>query len=84
MKKDVTNYVACCLTCQRIKMEHERREGLLQPLPILVRKWDHITIDFVVGMPRLRKLHDAIWVIIDQLTKLAHFLAMKPPSMQSS
>ena len=82
MKKDVANYVAYCLTCQRVKTEHQRSGGLLQPLPILVYKWDHITMDFIVGTPRSQKLHDGIRVIVDRLTKSAHFL--KPPSMQSS
>jgi len=77
MKKDIADYVARCLTCQRVKTEHQKPGGLLQPLPIPVWKWDHITMDFVVGKPRTQKHHDAIWVIIDQLTKSAHFLAMK-------
>ena len=51
MKKDIANYVACCLTCQRVKTKHQRPRDLLQPLPILEWKWDDITMDFVVGMP---------------------------------
>ena len=51
MKKDVVNYVARCLTCQRVKREHQRPGALLQPLPIPIWKWDHITMDFIVGMP---------------------------------
>ena len=49
----------------------------MQPLPIPIWKWEHITMDFVVGMPLTKKHHDAIGVIVDQLTKSAHFLAMK-------
>jgi len=52
-------------------------ERLLQPLPIPVWKWDHITMDFIVGLPRTQRKHDAIWVVVDQLTKSAHFLAIK-------
>ena len=48
--------------------------GKIQPLPIPVWKWDKITMDFVTGLPRTRRQHDAIWVIVDRLTKSAHFL----------
>jgi len=51
MKRDVAEYVARCLTCQRVKAEHQKSGGLLQPLPIPVWKWEHITMDFMVGMP---------------------------------
>jgi len=77
MKKDIRDYVACCLTHQKVKTEHQHLRGLLQPLPIPVWKSDHITMDFIVGMLRTNKHHDAIWVIVDRLTKLAHFLAVK-------
>jgi len=76
-KKDIADYVARCLTCQQVKIEHQKPGGLLQPLPIPIWKWEHITMDFVVGMPRTQKHHDAIWVIVDQLIKSAHFLATK-------
>ena len=49
----------------------------MQPLPIPVWKWDHINTDFVVRMPRTQKHHDAIWVVVDRLTKSTHFLAMR-------
>ena len=65
MKRDIAEYVARCLTFQKLKVEHQKSGGLLQPLPILVWKWDHITMDFVVGMPRTQRHHDAIWVIVD-------------------
>jgi len=55
MKRDITDYVARCLTCQKVKAEHQKPGGLLQPLPIPVWKWDHITMDFVVGMPRTQR-----------------------------
>ena len=74
MKKDVVEYVAQCLTCQQIKAEHQRPAGKLQPLDIPEWKWEHITMDFVVGLPRTREGHDSIWVIVDRLTKSAHFL----------
>jgi len=77
MKRDIAEYVTRCLTCQRVKTEHQKPGGLVQPLPIPVWKWEHITMDFVTGMPRTWKLHDAIWVIVDRLTKSAHFLPLK-------
>jgi len=65
IKKDIADYVACCLTYQRVKTEHQRPRGLIQPLPIPVWKWEHITMDFIVGVLRTNKHHDAIWVIVD-------------------
>ena len=50
MKKDIADYVAQCPTCPRVKIEHQKPGGLLQPLPIPIWKWDHITIDFVNGV----------------------------------
>jgi len=77
MKKDIADFVARCLKCQRVKTEHQKRGGLLQPLPIPVWKWDHITMDFIVGLPRTPRKHDAIWVVVDRLTKSAHYLVVK-------
>ena len=77
MKREIAQYVAQCLVCQKVKMEHQRPAGLLQPLPIPERKWEDITMDFVTGMPRTPTGKDAIWVIVDRLTRSAHFLAIK-------
>ena len=77
IKKDVAQYVASCLTCQQVKFEHQRPTGLLQELPLPEWKWERITMDFVVGLPKTQKGHDSIWVIVDRLTKSAHFLAVK-------
>ena len=77
MKKDVAEFVYRCLICQQIKAEHQRPVGLLQSLPIPQWKWKKITMDFVVGLPRCHSGYDAIWVIVDRLTKSAHFLPMK-------
>ena len=75
MKREVAEYVSKCLTCQQVKAEHQRPSGLLQPLPIPQWKWEHIIMDFVVGLPRSQQNHDSIWVIVDRLTKSAHFIA---------
>ena len=77
LKKDVADYVSKCLTCQKIKIERQRPSGLLQPLEIPVWKWEHISMDFVTGLPKTFRRHNAIWVIIDQLTKSAHFLPIQ-------
>ncbi|KAL8113741.1 hypothetical protein AgCh_020872 [Apium graveolens] len=74
MKREVAEWVSKCLTCQRVKAEHQRPSGLLRPLEISEWKWEHIAMDFVTGLPRTKTNHDAIWVIIDRLTKSAHFL----------
>ncbi|KAI0503771.1 hypothetical protein KFK09_014714 [Dendrobium nobile] len=60
-----------------IKAEHQKPSGQLQPLPIPEWKWEDIAMDFVVGLPRSRQSRDAIWVIIDRLTKSAHFLPIR-------
>ena len=63
--------------CQQVKAEHQRPMGLLQPLEVAEWKWEHITIDFVTHLPRTSRGHDAVWVIVDRLTKSAHFLAVQ-------
>ncbi|XP_056843094.1 uncharacterized protein LOC130495672, partial [Raphanus sativus] len=77
MKADVAEWVAKCPTCQLVKAEHQVPSGLLQNLPIPEWKWDHITMDFVTGFPTTRSKKDAVWVIVDRLTKSAHFLPIK-------
>ncbi|GAU22845.1 hypothetical protein TSUD_282120 [Trifolium subterraneum] len=66
-----------CIVCQQVKIEHQKPAGPLQPLEILEWKWEHITMDFVSGLPRNQKGEDSIWVIVDRLTKSAHFIAVK-------
>ncbi|RVW58539.1 Transposon Ty3-I Gag-Pol polyprotein [Vitis vinifera] len=77
MKRDIAQFVAQCLVCQQVKAEHQRPVGFLQPLSIPEWKWEHITMDFVTGLPRTLGGNNAIWVIVDRLTKSAHFLPMK-------
>nr|GEZ06464.1 transposon Ty3-G Gag-Pol polyprotein [Tanacetum cinerariifolium] len=66
-----------CLTCAKVKTEHQKPSGLLQQPKIPVWKWERITMDFIVGLPRTPSGYDLIWVIVDRLTKSAHFLLMK-------
>ena len=77
MRKDISEYVYKCLTCQLVKAEHQVPSGLLNPLPIPQWKWDNITMDFVSGFPLTQRKHNAVWVIVDKLTKSAHFLPVR-------
>ncbi|GJU83633.1 putative reverse transcriptase domain-containing protein [Tanacetum coccineum] len=77
MKADIATYVSKCLTCAKVKAEHQKPSGLLQQPEIPEWKWEKITMDFVSGLPRTPSGYDTIWVIIDRLTKSAHFLPMK-------
>ncbi|GJZ44862.1 putative reverse transcriptase domain-containing protein [Tanacetum coccineum] len=77
MKADIATYVSKCLTCAKVKVEHQRPSGLLQQPEIPEWKWERITMDFVTGLPRTSSGYDSIWVIVDRLTKSAHFLPMK-------
>ena len=77
MKKHVADFVRRCLACQQVKVEHQRSIGLLQPLEVTEWKWEHITMDFVTHLPWTYCKHDAMWVIVDRLTKSAHFLAVR-------
>ncbi|GJT28225.1 putative reverse transcriptase domain-containing protein [Tanacetum coccineum] len=76
MKKDIAEYVSKCLTCLKVKAEHQRPSGLLQQPEIPIWKWEGIAMDFVTKLPRTSSGHDTIWVIVDQLTKSAYFLPM--------
>ncbi|WVZ97425.1 hypothetical protein U9M48_042965 [Paspalum notatum var. saurae] len=74
MKRAVAEYVAVCDTCQRVKAEDQRPAGLFQPLKIPEWKWEEISMDFIVGLPRTQKGYNSIWVVVDRLTKVAHFI----------
>ncbi|GKC60758.1 putative reverse transcriptase domain-containing protein, partial [Tanacetum coccineum] len=77
MKKDIDVYVSKCLTCLKVKAEHQRPSGLLRQHEIPEWKWEGIAMDFVTKLGRISSGHDIIWVIIDRLTKSAHFLPMR-------
>jgi hypothetical protein len=77
MKTEIAEFVARCIVCQQVKIEHQKPAGLLQPLEIPEWKWEQITMDFVSGLPRTKKGYDSIWVIVDRLTKSAHFIPVK-------
>ncbi|GJR64550.1 putative reverse transcriptase domain-containing protein [Tanacetum coccineum] len=77
MKADIATYVDKCLTCAKVKAEHLKPSGLLQQPEIPEWKWENVTMDFVSGLPRTPSGYDSIWVIVDRLTKSAHFLPTK-------
>ncbi|GKD37005.1 hypothetical protein Tco_1257212 [Tanacetum coccineum] len=77
MKKDVAVYVSKCLTCLNVKAYHQRPSGLLQQPEIPEWKWEGIAMDFVTKLSRTSSGHDIIRVIVDRLTKSAHFLPMR-------
>nr|GEX33909.1 reverse transcriptase domain-containing protein [Tanacetum cinerariifolium] len=77
LKADIATYVSKYLTCLRMKAEHQKPSGLLVQPEIPQWKWDNITMDFVTKLPRTSSGYDTIWVIVDRLTKSAHFLSMR-------
>ena len=77
MKREIAKFVAECDVCRRVKAEHQRPTGLLQPLQVPEWKRDYIGMVFITSLPRTSKGKDAIWVIIDRLTKVAHFLPVR-------
>ncbi|GJX03388.1 putative reverse transcriptase domain-containing protein [Tanacetum coccineum] len=77
MKADVATYVSKCLTCAKVKTEHQRPSGLLVQPEIPLWKWDNITIVFVTKLPKSSQGYDTIWVIVDRLTKSAIFTPIR-------
>ena len=77
MKQDIARYVSECDVYRRVKVEHQKPAGLLQPLKIPMWKWDKVEMDFIIGFPKARKGNDAFFVVIDNLSKVAHFLPVK-------
>ena len=77
MKRDIVYFVAQCPNCQQVKYEHQRPGGTLQKMPIPEWKWERSAMDFVVALPKTLGKFDSIWVIVDRLTKSAHFIPVK-------
>ena len=77
MKRDIADFVSKCPNCQQVKVEHHKLEGMTQEIHIPTWKWDFINMDFIKGLPRTRRQHDSIWVIVDRMTKSSRFLAVK-------
>ncbi|GKB40842.1 putative reverse transcriptase domain-containing protein [Tanacetum coccineum] len=77
MKADIGTYVSKCLTCSRVKAEHQKPSGLLVQPEIPQWKWEKITMDFITKLPKTSSGYDTIWVIVDRLTNSAHFFPVK-------
>ncbi|GKA18989.1 putative reverse transcriptase domain-containing protein [Tanacetum coccineum] len=77
LKVNIAIYVSKCLTCARVKAEHQRPSGLLVQPAIPEWKWDNIMMDFITKLPKSSQGFDTIWVIVDRLTKSAHFLPIR-------
>nr|GEY72917.1 reverse transcriptase domain-containing protein [Tanacetum cinerariifolium] len=77
MKADIATYVSKCLTCAKVKAEHQKPSGLLVQPKIPEWKWDNITMDFVTKLPKSSQGYDTIWVIVDRLTKSAIFTPIR-------
>ncbi|KAA3488101.1 DNA/RNA polymerases superfamily protein [Gossypium australe] len=77
MKRDISDFVSKCLICQQVKAKHQVPSGLLQLILIPEWKWDRVTMDFVSGLPLTPRKKDAIWVIVDRLTKSTHFIPVR-------
>ncbi|GKB27770.1 putative reverse transcriptase domain-containing protein [Tanacetum coccineum] len=77
IKRDIAEYISRCLTCSKIKAEHQKPSGFLQQPEIPEWKWEKITMDFVTKLPKSSSGHDTIWVVMDRLTKSAHFLPIR-------
>ncbi|GJY22911.1 putative reverse transcriptase domain-containing protein [Tanacetum coccineum] len=77
MKAEIATYVSKCLTCAKVKAEYQKPSSLLVQPVIPIWKWENITMDFVTKLPKTTSGQDTIWVIVDRITKSAHFLPMK-------
>jgi hypothetical protein len=74
MKRETARYVSECDTCRKVNADYMKPRGLLQPLSVPDWKWDDISMDFIVGLPLTAHKFNSIWVIVDRLTKSAHFI----------
>jgi hypothetical protein len=72
--RDTQQYVRTCESCQRTKASRQRPAGLLQPLETPTQRWETVTMDFIVQLPKTSRDHDAITVFVDKLSKQVHFV----------
>ncbi|CAN6710987.1 unnamed protein product [Malus baccata var. baccata] len=77
MKREIVEYVSRCIICQQVKAERKKPFGRMQPLPVPQWKWENITMDFVYKLPRTQNGFDGVWVVVDRLTKSAHFIPVR-------
>ncbi|KAL0554288.1 hypothetical protein IC582_008206 [Cucumis melo] len=74
MKREVAEFVSKCLVCQQVKAPRQKPAGLLRPLSVPKWKWENVSMDFITGLPRTVRGFTVIWVVVDRLTKSAHFI----------
>ncbi|KAA0051192.1 DNA/RNA polymerases superfamily protein [Cucumis melo var. makuwa] len=84
MKREVADFVSRFLVCQQVKTPRQKPAGLLQPLDVPEWKWESVSMDFITGLPRSQKGYTVIWVVVDRLTKSAHFVPGKSTYTVSS
>ena len=77
LKNDIVEFVANSPSCQQVKAEHQRSGGLSRDIAIPTLKWEDVNMDFFVGFPHMRRQNHSIWVIVDGMTKSAHFIPVK-------
>ncbi|TYK22444.1 pol protein [Cucumis melo var. makuwa] len=77
VKREVADFVSRCLVCQQVKAPRQRPTGLLQPLSVPWWKWESVSMDFITGLPKTLKGYTVLWVVVDRLTKSAHFVPGK-------
>ena len=77
MKQDIIKFVTACHSCQTMKADRQLPQGLLQPLPVPAERWESISMDFIVSLPRTSKGNEQILVIVDRFSKMAHFIPCK-------
>ena len=70
-------FIVKCQEFQLVKAEHQHPLGFLHPFPIPEWKWEVISIDFITGLPKIKKQNDSIFVVIDMMSKASHFIPMK-------
>ena len=76
MRDDVKAYVESCKLCQEYKSQNKSAAGLLQPLPLLAKRWESISMDIVSGLPETATGYTGCVVFVDRLSKMAHFVAV--------
>ena len=72
IKRDIKHWISQCDSCQRVKPVRQKPHGLLHPLAVPERRWDDVSMDFITDLPVTKQGHDAIWVVVDLLSKMVH------------
>ncbi len=70
----IRDYIKHCDSCQRVKIVNRKPAGLLKPLDIPTTRWSHVSMDFIVHLPKTKKNSDSLFVVVDRFTKRAHFV----------